>query len=136
MVSTRLVNRFLTQVFFSYINPTNLLTDPGFTEHSACPVYKGQKKIAAQWIRYGVDSDNPWDSFNTCKYETQHAASFQAVTLNILAYQFSPVLLVNDSGSEEIRSGIFQIRRLTKVPLNESSQCFDTLCKQFVIQPQ
>lgn len=39
--------------------------DSGFTEHSGCPVYEGDKKIVTQWIRYGVDDENPWDSFNT-----------------------------------------------------------------------
>jgi hypothetical protein len=37
----------------------------GFTEHSGCPVYEGEKKIVTQWIRLGVDEANPWDSFNT-----------------------------------------------------------------------
>ena len=37
----------------------------GFTEHSGCPVYEGEKKIVTQWIRLGVDEQNPWDSFNT-----------------------------------------------------------------------
>jgi hypothetical protein len=39
--------------------------DTGFTEHSGCPVYVGEKKIVTQWIRLGVDDNNPWDSFNT-----------------------------------------------------------------------
>lgn len=39
--------------------------DNGFTEHSGCPVYEGEKKIVTQWIRLGVDDENPWDSFNT-----------------------------------------------------------------------
>ena len=39
--------------------------DTGFTEHSGCPVFEGQKKIVTQWIRLGVDKENPWDSFNT-----------------------------------------------------------------------
>ena len=37
----------------------------GFTEHSGCPVFEGEKKIVTQWIRLGVDTENPWDSFNT-----------------------------------------------------------------------
>lgn len=37
----------------------------GFTEHSGCPVFEGEKKIVTQWIRLGVDEENPWDSFNT-----------------------------------------------------------------------
>ena len=39
--------------------------DKGFTEHSGCPVYEGTKRIVTQWVRLGVDSENPWDSFNT-----------------------------------------------------------------------
>ena len=39
--------------------------DKGFTEHSGCPVFEGEKKIVTQWIRYGVDDENPWTSFNT-----------------------------------------------------------------------
>jgi hypothetical protein len=52
-------------VYFSYIDPDTLVTDNGFTEHSGCPVVKGEKKIVTQWIRRGVDDANPWDSFNT-----------------------------------------------------------------------
>jgi len=52
-------------IFFSYIDPETLTMDNGFTEHSGCPVFKGEKKIVTQWIRLGVDSENPWDSFNT-----------------------------------------------------------------------
>ena len=54
-------------VFFSYINPDTMVMDTGFTEHSGCPVFEGDKKIVVQWIRVGVDNENPWDSFNTCK---------------------------------------------------------------------
>jgi len=52
-------------VFFSYIDPETKITDKGFTEHSGCPVLKGEKKIVTQWIRLGVDDDNPWNSFNS-----------------------------------------------------------------------
>jgi hypothetical protein len=52
-------------IFFSYIDPETLTMDTGFTEHSGCPVYDGEKKIVTQWIRLGVDDENPWDSFNT-----------------------------------------------------------------------
>jgi hypothetical protein len=51
--------------FFSYLNPETRLHEKGFTLHSGCPVLKGTKKIAVQWIRIGVDADNPWDSFDT-----------------------------------------------------------------------
>jgi hypothetical protein len=52
-------------VFFSYIDPFTKIMDKGFTEHSGCPVFEGEKKIVTQWIRYGVDDENPWNSFNT-----------------------------------------------------------------------
>jgi len=52
-------------VFFSYIDPETRITDKGFTEHSGCPVLKGEKKIVTQWIRLGVDDENPWNSFNS-----------------------------------------------------------------------
>jgi hypothetical protein len=55
-------------IFFSYIDPKTKSTDTGFTEHSGCPVYEGEKKIVTQWIRLGVDKENPWDSLNTCKF--------------------------------------------------------------------
>lgn len=54
-----------TGIFFSYVDPEARLMDNGFTEHSGCPVFEGEKKIVTQWIRLGVDTENPWDSFNT-----------------------------------------------------------------------
>lgn len=51
--------------FFSYIDPDTFKMDNHFTEHSGCPVIEGEKKIVTQWIRYGVDDENPWDSYNT-----------------------------------------------------------------------
>ena len=52
-------------VFFSYIDPDTRVMDTGFTEHSGCPVFEGEKKIVTQWIRLGVDEENPWTAFNT-----------------------------------------------------------------------
>lgn len=52
-------------VFFSYIDPDTRITDKGFTEHSGCPVLKGEKKIVTQWVRLGVSDENPADSFNS-----------------------------------------------------------------------
>lgn len=56
--------------FFSYIDPAKMIMDSGFTEHSGCPVVEGEKKIVTQWVRLGVDDNNPWNSFNTreCLY--------------------------------------------------------------------
>jgi len=51
-------------IFFSYMGSDKVM-DNGFTEHSGCPVIEGQKLIITQWMRYGVDAENPWDSFNT-----------------------------------------------------------------------
>ncbi|KAL7527321.1 hypothetical protein ACHAWF_006315, partial [Thalassiosira exigua] len=51
--------------FFSYIDPVTMKMDSGFTEHSGCPVVEGEKKIVTQWVRLGVDDENPWRSFNT-----------------------------------------------------------------------
>ena len=50
-------------VFFSYVDPTTMTMDNGYTMHSGCPVYEGEKKIITQWIRYGVDEDHPYNSF-------------------------------------------------------------------------
>jgi hypothetical protein len=55
-------------VFFSYINPETKVMDDGFTEHSGCPVFEGEKKIVTQWVRLGVDDENSWDTFNTREY--------------------------------------------------------------------
>mmetsp|Transcript_17881 Transcript_17881/g.35944 ORF Transcript_17881/g.35944 Transcript_17881/m.35944 type:complete len:454 (+) Transcript_17881:136-1497(+) len=51
--------------FFSYIDSETMKMDDGFTEHSGCPVVEGEKKIVTQWVRLGVDKENPWNSFNT-----------------------------------------------------------------------
>eukprot|EP00985_Skeletonema_marinoi_P016040 scaffold8508_cov161-Skeletonema_marinoi.AAC.4 len=51
--------------FFSYIDPETMKMDDEFTEHSGCPVVEGEKKIVTQWVRLGVDKENPWNSFNT-----------------------------------------------------------------------
>jgi hypothetical protein len=58
-----------TAVYFSYMDPATNLTDNGFTEHSGCPVYEGGKNIVTQWIRYGVDDESPWNSYNTRKFK-------------------------------------------------------------------
>jgi hypothetical protein len=55
-------------LFFSYIDPATNGTDFGFTQHSGCPVYEGEKKIITQWVRYGVDAQTSRGSFNTCKF--------------------------------------------------------------------
>jgi hypothetical protein len=67
--------------FFSYIDPDTLTMDNAFTEHSGCPVVEGEKKIVTQWVRLGVDKENPWDSFNTRKFFCNYLAYLSA-TIN------------------------------------------------------
>ena len=55
---------------------SNGRTDDRLTEHSCCPVFEGNKKIAVQWLRLGVDEENPWHSFNTCKIFISNFFSF------------------------------------------------------------
>jgi hypothetical protein len=59
------VPEYGSATFFSYIDPDTMKMDDKLTEHSGCPVIHGEKKIVTQWVRYGVDDENPWDSFNT-----------------------------------------------------------------------
>ena len=35
------------------------MMDPGFTEHSGCPVLDGEKWIATVWMREGVSLERP-----------------------------------------------------------------------------
>jgi 2OG-Fe(II) oxygenase superfamily len=59
--------------FFSYMDPRTQRHEEGFTSHSGCPVFKGTKRIAVQWMRVGVDLENPWDSFDTNTVKKQPA---------------------------------------------------------------
>lgn len=61
--------------FFGYIDPVSMKMDDGFTEHSGCPVIEGEKKIVTQWVRLGVDDENPWSSFNTLGVKYSDAAN-------------------------------------------------------------
>eukprot|EP00545_Synedropsis_sp_CCMP1620_P000510 CAMPEP_0119004530 /NCGR_PEP_ID=MMETSP1176-20130426/1195_1 /TAXON_ID=265551 /ORGANISM="Synedropsis recta cf, Strain CCMP1620" /LENGTH=563 /DNA_ID=CAMNT_0006956245 /DNA_START=251 /DNA_END=1939 /DNA_ORIENTATION=+ len=63
-------------VFFSYMDPKSFLTDDRFTEHSGCPVFEGEKKIVTQWIRLGVDKENPWTSYNTMGIKLKDASEY------------------------------------------------------------
>ena len=54
-------------LFFSYVDPESLEMDDGFTQHSGCPVFKGEKKIITQWIRKGVDEQNQFFLFDEGK---------------------------------------------------------------------
>jgi hypothetical protein len=59
--------------FFSYMDNETKIKDSGFTTHSGCPVIEGTKRIAVQWMRIGVDAENPWDSFNTLTIKKKDA---------------------------------------------------------------
>lgn len=50
--------------FFTYYNPEDGLTDDGYTEHSGCPVLKGDKWIATVWMRRGVTRERPWELYD------------------------------------------------------------------------
>jgi len=52
-------------LFFGYRLHDGVSMDPdGSTEHSGCPVLAGQKWIAVQWFREGVNSFKPWQHFS------------------------------------------------------------------------
>jgi hypothetical protein len=48
--------------FFTYMTPDGIM-DSGYTQHSGCPVRKGQKWIATTWLREGVTSTHHSDLF-------------------------------------------------------------------------
>ncbi|CAB9518956.1 prolyl 4-hydroxylase [Seminavis robusta] len=50
-------------LFFSYIDPETMRMDNGFSMHSGCPVYVGEKKVVTQWLRLGVSSSRPYGAF-------------------------------------------------------------------------
>jgi hypothetical protein len=52
-------------LFFSYMDPVTRLMDDGLTQHSGCPVFVGTKRVVLQVIRYGVDDETPWDTWNS-----------------------------------------------------------------------
>jgi len=51
-------------IFFSYLDDDTGLMDDAFTRHSGCPVLRGEKKLVTQWLRKGVDVDNPWSLYS------------------------------------------------------------------------
>eukprot|EP00555_Chaetoceros_dichaeta_P006950 CAMPEP_0198255216 /NCGR_PEP_ID=MMETSP1447-20131203/5385_1 /TAXON_ID=420782 /ORGANISM="Chaetoceros dichaeta, Strain CCMP1751" /LENGTH=481 /DNA_ID=CAMNT_0043941535 /DNA_START=145 /DNA_END=1590 /DNA_ORIENTATION=+ len=51
-------------MWFSYMDPETFRMDgDGYTEHTDCPVLKGEKRVVRQWIRHGVHKDLPWDEY-------------------------------------------------------------------------
>ena len=49
--------------FFSYKGKDGYMED-GFTEHSGCPVIKGEKWITTAWMREGVSLTNSWKIYD------------------------------------------------------------------------
>ena len=49
--------------FFTYKGKDGHM-DEGYTEHSGCPVYEGEKWISTIWMREGVSADDPWTNFD------------------------------------------------------------------------
>ena len=54
--------------FFSNVDPVTMKMDDSLTEHSGCPVVEGETKIVKQWVRLGVDDENPWSASNTREF--------------------------------------------------------------------
>ena len=81
--------------FFSYIDPATMKMDSGFTEHSGCPVVEGEKKIVTQWVRLGVDDENPWNSFNTreCYVSSSYFFLFSLVPFLLTQVRFATPFL-------------------------------------------
>ena len=50
--------------FFSYKNMKTGEMDDGDTQHSGCPVLRGEKWITTVWMREGVDEHNVWSGFD------------------------------------------------------------------------
>lgn len=53
----------LTAAFFAYMGADRRM-DSGFTEHSGCPVLRGEKFITVFWMREGVTLDCPAKTFD------------------------------------------------------------------------
>lgn len=49
--------------FFAY-KGTDGRMDPGFTEHSGCPVIEGEKWVTTAWLRQGVSYYDPWNDYD------------------------------------------------------------------------
>lgn len=49
--------------FFTYRGSDGNM-DIGFTEHSGCPVLKGEKWITTLWMRDGVDAEHTWEHYD------------------------------------------------------------------------
>ena len=50
-------------VFFSYVGADNTY-DRGLSEHSGCPIRKGRKLVVTQWLRKGVDHNDPHSNYD------------------------------------------------------------------------
>ena len=54
--------------FFVYKGPDGNM-DRGFTEHSGCPVVKGEKWITTAWLREGVTRERSWEKVDPSGHE-------------------------------------------------------------------
>lgn len=60
--------------FFSYKGSDGMM-EPGYTEHSGCPVLEGEKWLATFWMREGVTMERSWVNFDPFGVPTDYYAT-------------------------------------------------------------
>lgn len=51
-------------VFFSYLNKDTNEMDTGLTQHSGCPVLRGDKWVMTLWMRKGISAADSWTKYD------------------------------------------------------------------------
>lgn len=59
--------------FFSYKGLDGMM-EPGYTEHSGCPVLEGEKWLTTFWMREGVTTERSWEIFDPFGIPTDYYA--------------------------------------------------------------
>eukprot|EP01041_Mallomonas_annulata_P002031 gene2031-3948_t len=67
---------------FSYKGPDGLM-DPGYTEHSGCPVLKGEKWITTFWMREGVSREKPWTIYDPSGITILNTEAMEEVDVDV-----------------------------------------------------
>ena len=52
--------------------------DDGYTEHSGCPVVKGEKWITTAWMREGVTAEKTWEIYDPSGVEIFYSDIMQS----------------------------------------------------------